>query len=132
MWLAYMVCHLAICHHAKLTQHDSEKWAATYNIIVNQLLIDSGFTLPAGALTNDAYSGLTVEAVYNLLSPDEMLGESYGEIRAPENQTPEDLNHEIECWEIAVDQAINLSNALGKPAGHFSRVVYGPIITKDD
>ena len=130
--VAHEVMHLALGHHVRRGRRDAKKWDYACDFAINQVLLGSGFTLPAGALFNAVYTGLSAEAIYAQL-PDDQTGESFGEVREPVNKTPAEIKLEEQRWKIAVSQAVTLSQSMGKePAGCFARVVQESLIPKID
>ena len=122
-WIAHEVAHLALCHHTKIVQPDFKKWNIAADYVVNQLLMDCGFVLPSGALIDDAYMGLNVEAVYNELTDDQLGGSYYGEVRTPVDMSLEGKIREETRWEHAAAQSIYVANVMGKPVASFGRMM---------
>ena len=130
--VAHEVMHLALGHHVRMGKRDAKKWNISCDFAINRVLLDSGFTLPSGALFSSSYAGLSAEAIYSQL-PDGHTGESFGEVREPNNKTPAGIKLEEQRWQIAVSQAVTLSQAMGKePADGFARAVQESLNHKVD
>ena len=65
---AHEVMHLACAHHVRREERDTALWNKACDIVVNQLLLDAGFSLPQGAVHDPAYAGFSVEALYSELA----------------------------------------------------------------
>ena len=57
---AHEVMHLACAHHVRREERDTALWNKACDIVVNQLLLDAGFSLPQGAVHDPAYAGFSV------------------------------------------------------------------------
>jgi len=69
-FVAHETMHPAMMHHTRRNGRNPSKWNRACDYAINQMLIDSGFDLPDGALLNPAYKDMTAEKIYSLL-PDE-------------------------------------------------------------
>ena len=65
---AHEIMHLACAHHVRREGRDATLWNKACDFVVNQLLLDAGFSLPQGAMHDPAYAGLSVEALYSKLT----------------------------------------------------------------
>lgn len=65
---AHEIMHLACAHHVRREGRDATLWNKACDFVVNQLLLDAGFSLPQGAMHDPAYAGLSVEALYSELT----------------------------------------------------------------
>ena len=70
--LTHQVLHCALGHPWRRGHRLAAVWAMACDYAVNQLLVDEGFKLAPGAITNERYRGLSAEEIYPLLE----LGES--------------------------------------------------------
>ena len=61
---AHEIMHLACGHHVRRGERDATLWNKACDFVVNQLLLDAGFSLPQGAPHDPAYTGLSAEALY--------------------------------------------------------------------
>ena len=59
---AHEVMHLACAHHVRRGKRDRALWNKACDFVVNQLLLDAGFSLPQGSVHDPAYAGFSVEA----------------------------------------------------------------------
>ncbi|HVB17144.1 MAG TPA: VWA-like domain-containing protein [Stellaceae bacterium] len=69
--ISHEVMHLAMTHHCRRGHRDPRKWNVAADEAINPLLVDAGFTLPAGRLMNPAYRGLAAEQIYARLPADQ-------------------------------------------------------------
>ena len=65
---AHEVMHLACAHHVRRKGRDAALWNKACDLVVNQLLLDAGFSLPQGATHDPSYAGLSAEARCGQLS----------------------------------------------------------------
>ena len=65
--LAHEVGHCAMGHIWRATGRDPKIANMAMDYVLNSELIESGFTLPEGALLNDSYKGKCFEDVYDIL-----------------------------------------------------------------
>ena len=65
---AHEVMHLACAHHVRRGKRDRALWNKACDFVVNQLLLDAGFSLPQGSVHDPAYAGFSVEALYSELA----------------------------------------------------------------
>jgi len=121
--VAHEVMHLALLHHTRQGYRDAHKWNIAGDYAINQLLLDSGFELPGGALLSKGFKGQGAEAIYDLM-PD-ISPNPIGEVRPmPGKPTLAQIKLEEQTWKIAVSQAIQQAKAMGKiPGNGFERAV---------
>ena len=62
--LAHEVLHCALGHHCRRGVRDPRLWNEAADLAINPILIGNGFTLPAGALLDDAFDNLSAEEIY--------------------------------------------------------------------
>jgi len=62
--LAHEVLHCALGHQCRRGERDSELWNQAADFAINPILLANGFTLPAGALIDPAFNGLSAEEIY--------------------------------------------------------------------
>jgi predicted metal-dependent peptidase len=62
--LAHEVLHCALGHHCRRGQRDPALWNQAADLAINPLLLKNGFTLPAGALIEQAFHELGAEEIY--------------------------------------------------------------------
>ena len=65
---AHEVMHLACAHHVRRGKRDRALWNKACDFVINQLLLDAGFSLPQGSVHDPAYAGFSVEALYSELA----------------------------------------------------------------
>lgn len=62
--LAHEVMHCALGHHCRRGKREPGMWNRAADLAINPLLVANGFRLPAGALIDAAYSGMSAEEIY--------------------------------------------------------------------
>jgi predicted metal-dependent peptidase len=62
--LAHEVMHPAMQHHTRRGARDPRLWNDAADCAINPILLDAGLSLPAGALNDLQYRGLSAEAIY--------------------------------------------------------------------
>lgn len=62
--LAHEVLHCALGHHCRRGNRDPGLWNEAADLAINPILIKNGFTLPAGALIDPAFTNLSAEEIY--------------------------------------------------------------------
>lgn len=65
--LAHEVLHCALLHHLRDMGRDHDLWNRACDFVINLILVEAGFTLPAGVLLDDQFKGMSAEHVYHLL-----------------------------------------------------------------
>jgi len=65
--LAHEAMHAALRHMTRRGERSPEKWNIAADYAVNPILQDAGMELPASALSNSAYAGMSAEAIYAAL-----------------------------------------------------------------
>lgn len=61
---AHEIMHIACAHHIRRQDRDATLWNKACDLVVNDLLLNTQFTLPEGAIHDPQYSGQSVEAIY--------------------------------------------------------------------
>lgn len=64
---AHAVMHLACGHHVRRKGRDEALWNRACDYVVNQILLDAGFSLPQGFTYDPDYAGCSVDAIYAAL-----------------------------------------------------------------
>src|SRR5690554_3436799 len=65
--LLHETLHVIFLHMGRLKGRDMTKWNYACDYVINLILVDRGFELPAGALLDKKYKGMSAEEVYDLL-----------------------------------------------------------------
>jgi hypothetical protein len=65
--LAHEVMHVALAHHCRRGERDTELWNRAADYAINPILINSGITLPNDALIDAALTDLAAEEIYSRL-----------------------------------------------------------------
>lgn len=127
--IAHEVLHVGLAHHARRQEREHKKWNAAADYAVNGLLIDSKFSLPAGALIG--FQGLTAEAIYNKIpTPPENQGNDpgkMGEVRDAPGKNGKPSPAEAAAAEAeakaTLAQAAQQARAMGKLPASIARLV---------
>jgi predicted metal-dependent peptidase len=69
-WLAHEALHCALGHFARRSHRVRRRWDVACDHAVNLMLRDDGLVLPAGALADPAFRGLSAEEIYPLVPED--------------------------------------------------------------
>ena len=77
--LAHEVMHCALGHHCRRGKREPGMWNRAADLAINPLLAANGFRLPAGALIDAAYNGMSAEEIYAELKRKEGGGASPNE-----------------------------------------------------
>ena len=119
--LAHEVLHIAFFHHTRRGNRDPERWNVAADYAINPLLIQSGFVLPKGALSNARYSGKTAEKIYDLLPEQPPKGGPCGEVEdLPGNGNPQEAESTIQT---AMIRAAMIAKRRGKLPDCIDRMI---------
>ena len=128
--VAHEVGHCIFNHPARVGERDPGRWSRAGDYVINALLKDSGFVFPNTWLYNPKYAGMSADAVYNLLPPDDGSGgggEAFDTMLAPKkdgkNTSAADKEAKAREWTVAIVQAANSARKAGKLPGSIERMV---------
>jgi predicted metal-dependent peptidase len=65
--LAHEVLHCALAHHCRRGDRQKRLWNIAADYAINPIVLKNGLALPADALVNPDYEGLSVEQIYDRL-----------------------------------------------------------------
>jgi len=65
--VAHEIMHCAVGHIFRKGDRDHERWNIAADYAINLILLESGFTLPDGALIDKKWSGMSAEEIYENL-----------------------------------------------------------------
>ena len=82
--LAHEVMHCALGHHCRRGERDPRLWNEAADLAINPILVGNGFTLPAGALIDPAFSDLSAEEIYARLLRDKNDDSDSGSKQTPQ------------------------------------------------
>ena len=88
--LAHEVMHCALGHHCRRGQRDARLWNRAADLAINPLLVANHFQLPAGALIDAAFSGMSAEEIYAELKRKEDAGGGRDSEGAPASHSGND------------------------------------------
>lgn len=69
--LIHETMHVALLHMERLAGRDHPKWNVAADHVINLMLKERGFKMPACGLADSQYQGMSTEEVYNILPPQE-------------------------------------------------------------
>lgn len=81
--LAHEVSHCALGHHCRRGNRDRRLWNIACDYAINPLLLKNDLVLPAGALVNADYEGLSAEQIYDRMLQEQSDGAGAGD---PQNR----------------------------------------------
>ena len=133
--VVHEILHCMYAHFTRRGAQHPVLWNQAGDYVINIIAVDSGYTLPEGALLDRKYDEMTTEQVYDLLETDNPeppdqptdddglpIGPTPGaptdRVFESPNLTPSEIVQEEDSWEIAVLQAAETARKAGKlPAG---------------
>ncbi|MDH7478601.1 MAG: VWA-like domain-containing protein [Syntrophomonadaceae bacterium] len=134
--VAHEVMHLALQHLWRRGTRMARLWNSACDFAVNSILAGAGLKLPAGALLNHNFNGLTAEEIYRLLSaapfqppPPQPWGEHRWEEAEQTQKEAAGLQRE---WEQRVARAAEAARQQGKLPGGLERLVKGLLYPQID
>ena len=119
--IAHEVMHVALCHHLRRGDRNPKVWNIAGDFAINDILLESGFVLPEGALTGMG-THRSADAIYQSL-PETILKNDnlpdFGEVRDlpgkdGKNPTSAQMNQALQEIKIRVAQAATQAKAMGK------------------
>lgn len=126
--LAHETMHCVYEHMARRGGRDPRKWNVAGDYVINLVLTDAGFKLPAGGLLNQAFKDMTTDQVYALL-PESPAGGAMDQVM---DGAPDDVETTATEWRIAVVQAATAAKMAGKLPDSLSRLVDELVTPKVD
>lgn len=136
--IAHEVLHIGLSHHARRQNRDPKKWNSSCDYAVNNLLIDSKFSFPPGALIG--FPGMSAEEIYSKIpEPPENTGNDpgkMGEVRDAKgkngNASPAEMAAAEAEAKATVAQAAQQAKAMGKLSESLKRFVDEMLAPKVD
>lgn len=128
--VAHEVGHCIFEHIGRRQGRDGTRWNHAGDYVINQILKDSGFTVPPGWLCNPIYANLSTDQVYNALPPDPP-GSAFDSIR---DSMPADADPAMvaDDWGIAAVQAATIASQHGTIPDSLKRFVNEIVQPKAD
>jgi predicted metal-dependent peptidase len=84
------ILHVVGMHHIRRNGRELKRWNWACDYVINLILKDNKFDIPASALLDEKYRGMTPERVYDLLDPEQFKDNEFtslGDIEDPANGT---------------------------------------------
>ena len=110
--LIHEALHVAFLHMVRLMNRDPGVWNSAADYVINAMLIERGFKMPTDGLYDPQYSGMSVEAVYNILINKPKQPIPWPDLEA----SPDDVDIAQDVQDILVRAAIQ-SKAQGDSIG---------------
>ena len=145
--IAHEVMHCAMQHHTRREQREHKRWNKAADYAINEILVSSKVSLPAGALLDHSYDGLSSEAIYSRLA-DEPTNDpaddgnssdpgGCGEVRDAKGDDGKpageaEMAREAADWKIATQQAATQAKAMGALPGELGRMIEEVVAAKVD
>lgn len=127
--LAHETMHCVYEHMSRRGDRNPKKWNIAADYVINDVLIQSGFSMPKGGLHDVRFRGMSADEVYSLL-PDNPGG------GGPLDQVMDAQEGEVESvatdWKIATIQAANSAKMAGKLPDSLKRLVDELVTPKVD
>lgn len=119
--------HVIWLHMVRLGDRDAVKWNVATDYVINLMIIDRGFKLPAGALIDEQYRDLSAEEVYDLL-PEQDPSEVEIHFEAGDPGDPSDTTaEEKEALERDIQDVLIRAQMQSKIAGDKPGTIPGEI-----
>lgn len=68
--IAHETWHVAFMHMCRLGDKNHQRWNCACDYVINQMLVDAGYTFIEGGLLDKKYKGMSADEVYALLPED--------------------------------------------------------------
>jgi predicted metal-dependent peptidase len=129
--IAHEALHVGNAHHARRQKRNARKWNRACDYAINDILTQSGFKLPEGALTGMGTDKAS-ESIYNVLPDEEEDGNGNdpggcGEVRDTPGKdgpaTPGELAQAEAEAKVAISQAAQAAKAAGKLPEGLARMI---------
>jgi predicted metal-dependent peptidase len=136
--VGHEVGHCVFEHVGRREGRDPKRWNHAADYVVNAILKDADFAIPADALYSPIYAGWSTDEIYKALPPDppgqsadELMedGDGDGGSAADNKAAREELEGD---WKLATVQAANAAAAAGNLPNTLKRFIDELIRGKDD
>ena len=109
--VAHECWHIAFQHMSREGNRDPEVWNSAGDYVINNLLIEQGWVIPAGGLINPAYAGMSTDEVYNILikEPKRKIPRNLEDLIEPPEELKEEDKHKLDSILIKAHIARNSS-----------------------
>ena len=114
--------HRILKHHLRMGKRDPELWNIACDYAINPIIINSGLTLPDGALIDSKFYNMPAEKIYDILQSDKKDGggnspqpQEWGNVQDQGSDMSED---QIKAEEATINaQVVMAVNSMKKEAG---------------
>ena len=121
--IGHEVMHCVFEHIGRRGDREPRRWNQAGDFVINDVLVDSGFTPIKGWLHNRAYAGMTTDHVYEMLPPNDGNGGAGDPLDDCQDGAPDDAAVNNVDWKIATVQAAQDAQAMGKLPGKLARFI---------
>lgn len=121
--IGHEVMHCVFEHIGRRGDREPRRWNQAGDFVINDVLVDSGFTPIKGWLHNRAYAGMTTDHVYEMLPPNDGNGGAGDPLDDCQDGAPDDATVNNVDWKIATVQAAQAAQAMGKLPGKLARFI---------
>lgn len=121
--IGHEVMHCVFEHIGRRGDREPRRWNQAGDFVINDVLVDSGFTPIKGWLHNRAYAGMTTDHVYEMLPPNDGNGGAGDPLDDCQDGAPDDAAVNNVDWKIATVQAAQAAQAMGKLPGKLARFI---------
>lgn len=121
--IGHEVMHCVFEHIGRRGDREPRRWNQAGDFVINDVLVDSGFTPIKGWLHNKAYAGMTTDHVYEMLPPNDGNGGAGDPLDDCQDGAPDDAAVNNVDWKIATVQAAQAAQAMGKLPGKLARFI---------
>ena len=126
--IAHEVMHVAMKHMLRRGERNHERWNIAADYVINDILIDAGFTLPENGLFDDQYKGMTAEKVYEQLPEDQTGEPEWGQVMDAKGKDGKDPSPaEAKQMEAEIDQRVFMAANAAKAAGKLPAAIEGMV-----
>lgn len=107
--LLHETMHVAFMHTLRLGSKQHQRWNVAADHVINLMLQEHGFQMPAMGYADPQYKGMSVEQVYDLL-PEFPAGSTFdGDLREP-STPPEEIQQEVQSILIQASIQSKMAN----------------------
>ncbi|MCH9838365.1 hypothetical protein K0U83_22080 [bacterium] len=131
--IAHEVMHVALKHMLRRGDFDHKLWNMATDYAINQIVVDSGLTIPECGLLDEQYRGMSAEAIYNRLlqdPPPEEEGEgwNFGGVEPATGEDGSELSEaEADLMEADINGMVLQAHASAKMQGKLPAGIDGMI-----
>jgi predicted metal-dependent peptidase len=119
--MAHECWHIAFMHKLRQSNRDQVLWNKAADYVINNMLLDSKYTLPPGGLVDKAYTNMSTEQVYDILVTNNESQEDYALSDLLEAEG--DAEDATQAIKSILVKAVTQSKIAGKSAGEIPKSI---------